>query len=85
MLRPPSLLLSTVCRSSIRVWIVIRCHRCALCNLRASLTVALLCVCVCVCCSVCPRVCSGDQRKNVYEFLTKCNILGKNDVKVHGF
>lgn len=27
----------------------------------------------------------GDQRKNVYEFLVKCNILGKNDVKVHGF
>lgn len=28
---------------------------------------------------------AGDQRKNVYEFLTKCNILGKNEVKVHGF
>jgi translation initiation factor 1 len=27
----------------------------------------------------------GDQRKNVYEFLTKCNIIGKNEVKVHGF
>ena len=27
----------------------------------------------------------GDQRKNVYEFLTKCNIVDKNDVKVHGF
>lgn len=32
-----------------------------------------------------PLVSAGDQRKNVYEFLTKCNILGKNDVKVHGF
>ena len=30
-------------------------------------------------------MCLGDQRKNVYEFLTKCNILGKNEVKVHGF
>jgi len=27
----------------------------------------------------------GDQRKNVYEFLTKCNIISKNEVKVHGF
>jgi len=27
----------------------------------------------------------GDQRKNVYEFLTKCNICRKDEVKVHGF
>jgi len=27
----------------------------------------------------------GDQRKNVYEFLVKCNIVNKSDVKVHGF
>lgn len=27
----------------------------------------------------------GDQRKNVYEFLTRCNICRKDEVKIHGF
>ena len=27
----------------------------------------------------------GDQRRNVYEFLTKCNICRKDEVKIHGF
>jgi len=27
----------------------------------------------------------GDQRKNVFDFLTRCNICQKNEVKVHGF
>jgi len=27
----------------------------------------------------------GDQRKNVYDFLTRCNICGKTEVKIHGF
>jgi len=27
----------------------------------------------------------GDQRKNVYEFLVKCHICEKNEVKIHGF
>jgi len=27
----------------------------------------------------------GDQRKNVYEFLTKCNICSKEEIKTHGF
>ena len=27
----------------------------------------------------------GDQRRNVYDFLTKCNICRKDEVKIHGF
>lgn len=27
----------------------------------------------------------GDQRKNVYDFLTTCNICRKDEVKIHGF
>jgi translation initiation factor 1 len=27
----------------------------------------------------------GDQRKNIYEFLTTCNICSKDEVKIHGF
>ncbi len=27
----------------------------------------------------------GDQRQNVVTFLTKCNIVRKEEIKVHGF
>eukprot|EP00823_Brevimastigomonas_motovehiculus_P009273 TRINITY_DN8938_c0_g1_i1.p1 TRINITY_DN8938_c0_g1~~TRINITY_DN8938_c0_g1_i1.p1 ORF type:complete len:127 (+),score=17.09 TRINITY_DN8938_c0_g1_i1:42-422(+) len=27
----------------------------------------------------------GDQRKNVFDFLIKCNICEKDQIKVHGF